>query len=75
MKNPEIPKQSADTPQEALKNLRNDVQLPPEAIPERDAVVDEIARQRDKRLVFAQEMRKTGTAHPDLSKLEAILTV
>ena len=75
MKNPEIPKVRQGHSREALKDLQSTVKLAPEAMKERDHIVDVVADARGERFDLVKAMQKEkNVPKADLRKLEMVLT-
>ena len=75
MKNPEIPKVRQEPSREALKDLQSTVKLSPEAMKERDQMVDVVADARGERFDLVKTMQKEkNVPKADLRKLEMVLT-
>ncbi|MEK7563076.1 MAG: hypothetical protein AAB544_01655 [Patescibacteria group bacterium] len=75
MKNPEIPKEQQEPSREALKDLHSAVKLSPEAVKERDQMVDVVADTRGERAMLVEAMKlEKNIPKADLRKLEMVLT-
>lgn len=75
MKTPEIPKDRQESSREELKDLRSSVSLSPEAMEERDQMVDIFANARNKRMDLVQAMKQEkNVPKGDLRNLEMALT-
>lgn len=75
MKNPEIPKERPESSREALKDLQSAVKLSPEAVKERDQMVDVVADTRGERAMLVEAMKlEKNIPKADLRKLEMVLT-
>ncbi len=75
MKNPEIPKEQQEPSREALKDLQSAVKLSPEAVKERDQMVDVVADTRGERAMLVEAMKlEKNIPKADLRKLEMVLT-
>ena len=75
MKNPEIPKEQQEPSRESLKDLQSAVKLSPEAVKERDQMVDVVADTRGERAMLVEAMKlEKNIPKADLRKLEMVLT-